>query len=150
MQGGQVSVWVLFLHAPRSTLPRRSSGFPSHNTFSSALVNGCLLFSPSPRLACTLSHPQLSFSPSYKRHSSFPNFFLLPQVPPLLVIAKPTAAPDHMSLTWSSCRLWLFCWDLLLLLSRAHTLINHPSLGSSGRSGRASHLALLEETNLLC
>lgn len=122
-----------------------SSGFPSHNTLSSTLVNGRLLFSPCPRLACMLSHPQLSFSTSYKRHSSFPNLFLLPQVPPLLVIARPTAAPDHMSLTWSSCRLWLFCCDLLLLLSRAHTFISHPSVGSPGKSGQASHLALLEE-----
>lgn len=64
---------------------------------------------------------------------------------PLLLIAKSTAVPNYVPLTWSSCRLQLFCLSLLLMPSSAHTLMSHPSVGSPGRWSRASHLAPLED-----
>lgn len=166
MQGGHTcSVRVRFLPAPgpgkRGTwgnpdsLPLASPvlrlSIPQH-TPPSASVTGHLLSPPCPSLACALSHsvflffflPETIFQPVLNSSLSLKG-------QPLLLIAKPTATLNYVPLTWSSCRLQLFCLSLLLLPSRAHTLITRPSVGSPGRSSRASYLAPLEEGHpLLC
>lgn len=140
---------VTLTHSPGAPL---SLGCQSHTISLSISLTGHLLIPPCPNLARALSHlvflffllsetifhPGLNYSLSLKRQ-------------PLLLIAKSTAAQNYTPPTWSSCRLPLFCLSLLLMPSRAHALLSHPSVGSPGRSSRASRLAPLEDRHpLLC
>lgn len=164
MQGGHTcSVWVWFLlpwilgpgeRGPWDNphpLPQTPSslGFPAHSTLPGALRwldTSWSLLAPTWHV-----HPlvQFSFSSPYQR-PSFIHLFHSLKRRPLLRIAKSTAAPNYVPLTWSSCRFQLFCLNLLLP-SRPHNPISCP-LRPPGRSSRTIYLALLEyrQHPLLC